>query len=462
MGDGFDLLMTTPSSRLAIALTAWVVVWLAASSMALADPRIVGHWDGAFTRFGSAQSVALDISSTGNGLAGTYDIPDLVLYREPLTNLSLAGDTLRFRLFWGEFTCLIHDANGEITGENLKWGPPVAVHLRRSSKLERFRVLPLEFESDSVTIAGDLLLPIGNPPFPAVVLIEGSTMSGRASWSYRSLGDLYAQNGIAAFVYDKRGVGESDGSVTDPTFGELAADAANAVRTLAKRKDIDAGKIGLLGISQGGWLGPLAALQCDSVGFLILVVGPSVPVWDQELHRVEYTMRAGSLNEDQPDSFSVEEIKAALAHTELGFAVALNSERWGEWEESVAIAKKSRWASYVGLDSTLSGLQGWLHQRYDPSDVLRSTTVPVLALFGEKDEYVPPLENVDRMRELLREAGNYDVAIVVYPEVGHSLIRNATLVGGEWKWPNGYWQWARKAPGVADTLLNWTIRKTSR
>lgn len=429
---------------------------------AVSPVQIVGYWEGAFTRFGAAQTVALDIQASESGLVATYDIPDLVLYREPLKDVHLDHDTLIFRLFWGRFACAVHTGNGEITGQNLDWGPPVSIHLRRASRPRPLRVEPFHFQSGAQTLSGDILLPDGNPPFPAVVLIEGSTTEGRRNWTYRSFGELFARNGVAAFIYDKRGVGESPGDIAMATFSDLSVDAAAAVRALASRKDINSKSIGLLGISQGGWLAPMAAQLCDSVSFLILVVGPAVSVWDQELHRVAYSMRAGSLNEDQPDSFSTEEIGDALEHSRLGFAVASNPERWAEWTQSVAHAKASRWAKYVALDSSIEELQGWLRQRYDPSETLRRTTKPVLALFGEEDTYVPPAENVEPMLSQLADAGNDDVTIVVYPDCGHALIRNATLVGGEWEWPVGYWQWARRAPGVADSLIIWTRRQAEK
>lgn len=421
---------------------------------------VLGHWEGAFTRFGSVQTVAIDIRSTDTGLAGTYDIPDLVLYREPLKAIQITGDSLTFRLFWGRFQCLVHDKNGEITGQNPDWKPPVSIHLRRTATLPVVRRESIVLNSGPLSLMGELLIPSGNPPFPALVLIEGSTTEGRSNWTYRSFGELLARNGIAAFIYDKRGVGESEGDITSATFDDLATDAANAVRRLAARSDIDSRAIGVLGISQGGWLAPMAAQQCDSVSFIILVVGAATSVWDQELHRVAYTMRAGSLNEDQPDSFSVEEIADALTHTRLGFSVAANPERWDEWSKSAAVARASRWARYVALDSSVEELQGWMRQRYDPAETLRRTTKPVLALFGEEDSYVPPDENVGRMHALLMEAGNRDVTTVVYPDCGHELIRNATLIGGEWEWPVGYWQWARRAPGVADSIVAWTLRHT--
>lgn len=449
-------------SRHLVVVVAFALRFAGASATTTMPDAVVGHWEGAFTRFGSAQTVALDIHSTYSGLVGTYDIPDLVLYREPLKSIQINGDTLGFRLFWGRFKCAVHDENGEITGQNLDWDPPVSIHLKRSAMTAKVSIKPMKFECGPLSLAGELLLPSGNPPFPAVVLIEGSTTQGRENWTYRSMGELLARNGIAAFIYDKRGVGESGGDIASATFEELATDAAEAVRSLASRPDIDSRAIGLLGISQGGWLAPMAGQKCDSVSFLILVVGAATSVWDQELHRVAYTMRAGSLNEDQPDSFSVEEIGEALEHSRLGFAVAANPERWTEWTESVAHAKASRWSKYVALDSSIAELRGWLRQRFDPAETLRHTTNPVLALFGEEDTYVPPRENVDRMRTLLAEAGNKDVTVVVYPDCGHELIRNATLVGHEWEWPKGYWQWARRAPGVADSLITWTRRQTAK
>lgn len=440
---------------------AWLITFLCIKSAFATDAAdVIGHWDGAFTRFGAAQYVSIDLAMTDSGLVGTYDIPDLILYREPLQEVLVTSDSLIFRLFWGRFPCLVHDDIGEITGVNSDWGPPVSIHLRRAAKIDQYRIEPIQFEGSGMTLHGDLLLPRGHPPFPAVVLIEGSTQQGRGQWTYRSLGDLYARNGIAALVYDKRGVGQSGGDPNTATFADLAEDAAAAVRFLQPRSDIRTEQVGLHGISQGGWLAPLAAAKLGDAAFLILEVGPAVSVWDQELQRVEYSMKAGINGEERPDSFSTDEVNRALRHTRLGFAVAQRPDRWVEWQESVAEARQSRWASYVALDSTNADLQGWMRQRYDPAATLRGTQIPVLAIFGSEDVLVPPDKNAELMRSLLSEAGNTDVTIVTFPGVGHELIQNATLVGGEWDWPSGFWRWTRRAPGLADSLVAWTRRHT--
>jgi pimeloyl-ACP methyl ester carboxylesterase len=430
------------------------ITWLGTGISVAAD--IDGHWEGAFTRDGAVQQVAFDFETTDSGLTGTYDIPDMILYREPVRELSLAHDTLSFRVFWGGFTCIVHDDVEEITGENPKWGPPVSIHLKRTFAPRHFRVEHLRFPSGSLSLAGDLLIPSGNPPFPAVVVIEGSSTEGRSLWTYRSIGDLFARNGVAALIYDKRGTGASEGDFDRATFDDLSKDVIAAVRFLRNRTDIDSTAVGLFGISQGGWLAPDAAVKSGEAAFVILLGGPAVSIWDQELQRVEYSMRAGIYGEDNPDVFDQDDIEAALRHTRLGFEVALNPDRWDEWEASVSNARSASWSAYVALDSSLDELQGWLRYRYDPTETLRHLRKPVLALFGTDDVLVPPQENVDIMRDLLAEAGNDRAKIVVFPNVGHDFFTGATLVGGAWEWPSGFWRWNRRAPGLADSIINWT------
>jgi pimeloyl-ACP methyl ester carboxylesterase len=356
----------------------------------------------------------------------------------------------------------VHSDIAEITGENPKWGPPVSLHLKRALPESRFRIEPVRFPSGTLSLAGDVLLPVGNPPFPAVVVIEGSTTEGRKLWTYRSIGDLFARHGIAALIYDKRGTGQSDGDIDRAGFGDLCEDAVAALRYLRNRGDIDSTTVGLFGISQGGWLAPKTALLLEGVSFVILLGGPAVSIWEQELHRVEYSMRAGIYGEDEPDVFSADEIEAAMAHTRLGFDVAQNPSHWDQWQASTEHAREASWSDYVALDSTIDELQGWLRYRFDPRETLRHLQQPILALFGSNDVFVPPVENVELMETLLAEAGNDAAKIVIFPGVGHDFFTGATLIGGAWEWPTGFWRWNRRAPGLADTIITWTLTHIRR
>lgn len=446
----------TWSTRTSTTTVYFLVGLILLTVSARAGNDLNGHWQGAFARQGAIQELAVDFLQNDSGWSATYDIPDLILYREPVRDLVVAGDSLSLHLFWGTYNCLIHGEVGEITGENPKWGPPVSLHVKREPDQSHIHIESVSIPSDSLMLAGSLLLPDGNPPFAAVVLIEGSSTGGRSLWTYRSFGDLLARNGIAALIYDKRGTGESEGNLDSASFEDLTRDAQHVVDFLANRDDIDTEAIGLFGISQGGWIAPLVATRSDHVSFVETLGGPAVSIWKQELQRVEYSMRAGSLGEDEPDSFTAEEVSAALAHTQLGFEVAQNPDRWNEWEASLRQARTQPWAKYVNLDSTLQELQEWLKFRYDPKSTLSRLHQPLLALFGEKDVLVPPAENVTLLEQYLAAGGNKVSQIDIFPDVGHDFLTGATLVGGDWKWPTAFWHWNRRAVGLADTIVVWT------
>lgn len=174
-------------------------------------------------------------------------------------------------------------------------------------------------------------------------------------------------------------------------------------------------------------------------------------VQEQELHRVEYSLRA--------DEFAEEEIQSALAYTRRVFAAAYDGEGkqelFGEYEQ----VKSRKWANYVELVASDADLAGWRLIRYDPISVLEKTKLPLLALFGEFDVLVPPRENVDRLRAYLTKAGNDDFTIHVIPGVGHDMETFGTLRGGEWDWPERYWQWPRKSPQLYPAILTWLTER---
>ncbi len=65
------------------------------------------------------------------------------------------------------------------------------------------------FRSGDIELFGKLVLPQGEGPFPAVVLVHGS--GDEAATLYYHEPYHFAAYGIAAFVFDKRGTGRSEG-----------------------------------------------------------------------------------------------------------------------------------------------------------------------------------------------------------------------------------------------------------
>jgi pimeloyl-ACP methyl ester carboxylesterase len=141
------------------------------------------------------------------------------------------------------------------------------------------------FESQGITLAGEISYPPGHGPFPAVALVHGSgpaTREGNAP-----LVTLFHGLGFAVLAYDKRGTGASGGIYrgvgtrnSDSMIPLLAADAAAAARLLAVDTRVDATRIGLAGGSQAGWI-MAAALRHAPIRFFVALSGPAVSVGEE-------------------------------------------------------------------------------------------------------------------------------------------------------------------------------------
>ena len=91
-------------------------------------------------------------------------------------------------------------------------------------------------DSDGARLYGRLHLPDGNPPYAAVVLVQGSGDDPGTEWLYS--GDFFVANGFAVLAYDKRGSGQSEGDFTF-NFEQLADDAGVVARHLADHPEVD-------------------------------------------------------------------------------------------------------------------------------------------------------------------------------------------------------------------------------
>ncbi|MCK6540853.1 MAG: lysophospholipase, partial [Anaerolineales bacterium] len=154
------------------------------------------------------------------------------------------------------------------------------------SATQAFRAAEVTIDTGAVTLAGTLLLPLNEPPAPAVIIIPGSGAATRnGSWNmYRRIGEYLVQRGIAVLLYDKRGVGGSSGDWKSETFDERAQDVAAIVEYLQSRAEIDPTRIGLIGHSQGAYIAPLVVADYSSdVRFVVLLAGSGEKVWNQIL-----------------------------------------------------------------------------------------------------------------------------------------------------------------------------------
>ena len=228
------------------------------------------------------------------------------------------------------------------------------------------------FTNGDVRLSYRLELPERRGPVGAVVFGHGS--GEQTKGSCRFLADRFLARGLATLCFDKRGVGESTGTFvfvgakdSIPVFDDLASDMAAGVAFLRTRPEIDPKRIGLAGVSQAGWIIPIAA-QKSHPAFMVLMVGPTVSVGIE-----------------------------------------------GFYSRIVEFSNASVEEGYKQLPS-FNGFHG-----FDPKPVLESLNVPGLWLLGGEDRSFPTPATVAILDQLIASGRPY--ARVVFPGFGHDLFR---------------------------------------
>ena len=311
----------------------------------------------------------------------------------------------------------------------------------------------VEFESGELTLVADLFLPAGQGPHPAVIMTHGAEKASRKSFGYRRFAELFTRTGLAVLLFDKRGVGDSEGVYVEaPDLDVPASDVLAAFRYLRSRDEVDAERIGVFGVSQGGWVGPLAASKSDGLAFVIAVSGPGVSPLEQNLFDKGNQLRARGLPDQVVDA--VTEMRR-LHWTYLTHGTGLEEAR-AMWET----IREEPWFSEIEWPIPMGDRESLLahprlrsfaaHNAYEPRPVLERLDVPFLAVFGEADTIVPVEASVEVMRSALEKAGNTDATLRVFPEADHG-IRVRTPDGG-----------FALAPGYMELLEGWLRERLVR
>ncbi|HUE97362.1 MAG TPA: alpha/beta fold hydrolase, partial [Longimicrobiaceae bacterium] len=277
-------------------------------------------------------------------------------------------------------------------------------------RIERgYRTSEVELRSGDVLLRG-LLLKSENPR-AGVVFIHGAGTSDRDNVWYLTLAEHLANNGIDVLLPDKRGSGRSGGDWRRATFEVLATDAIDAVERLGDEPDARR-PIGVLGISQGGWVVPIAASRSERVDFAISMVGAVVPLAEQQKHLLSTTASAMGLTADSRESLAR---LAGLAERYLR-----SGSGWDEYQEQRRRLAEGPLAPLVAAFPADREDWQWSWGRpifdFDPLPLWSALEVPALAVFGEDDPNVPTRVSVERLR---RDAPQ--VEVLSLPGRGHGL-----------------------------------------
>ena len=243
----------------------------------------------------------------------------------------------------------------------------------------QFTEVTFRNEAQNLDLAGMLFTPSGEGPFPAAVIIHGSGTSNRENRWYLTLTKHLQDNGIAVLLPDKRGSEKSAGNWRTSSFEDLATDTLAAIEFVETQDLTPVSGVGIIGMSQGGWIAPIVARDADNLEFIVSMVGSAVTPKEQLLYEEDHNIR------------------------QMGFLPGV----------SYLIALIStRHIRHFVMPEIYDAVGD-----YDPIPLWGRVDLPVLAILGSEDTNVPSAESAARLEAL----GNDSIQVIIYEGSGHAV-----------------------------------------
>ena len=259
----------------------------------------------------------------------------------------------------------------------------------RSNPLANFsgvRLGELKFEkitffntTDQTQLGGMLFLPKKTEPFPIAIFIHGSGFSSRNNAWYLAIVKHLLDNDIAVLLPDKRGSEQSKGDWVGASPELLATDTESAIAYIKKTRNRAYSGIGLIGVSQGGWIAPIVAAKSDSLDFVVDISG---------------TLATGV------EQLYFEETNNIAQYTYTFLA------KWIAKFSTKKLLQKKAIAPFAN---------------FDPFPYWKKVKAPAFIAFGENDTNCP----VERSLEIIEEQGLKHLKVEVYPDGGHAILNQA-------------------------------------
>jgi dienelactone hydrolase len=298
------------------------------------------------------------------------------------------------------YTRVVFDDKGRVTGLSFRpFGPAGEYKAPAYVKRDSFKESEVRVGEGEWVLPGTLTVPVGDGPFPAVVLVHGSGPHDRdetvgPSRPFRDLAWGLASQGIAVLRYEKRTKAHGAKFPKDATVKEeVLDDALSAVALLRKTKGIDGKRVFVLGHSLGAMAAPKIGQRDPEIAGLILMAGPSRDMAEVLVDQLDYI---ASVDPSAEQKAAVEKLK--------GQARKLKD------------PKLSAETPAAELPFGVSAVY-WLSMRdLAPVETALKVKQPLLILQGGRD-YQSTMEDFAGWKKAL--AGRKGTTLKSYPKVNH-------------------------------------------
>jgi len=415
-----------------------IVMLMLIPGQSIAQEQIGGNWKGAINVMGQELIIKTQFEVADAGYNGTIDIPQQGASGIALDSIRVTGqDSVFFEFFTGSGTAAFRgvveaDSITGIFSQNDQYFP---FYLARDSGITQKETgdpNELLIEHGSITIAGSLTAPEAKTAETLVILISGSGAQVRDEnvmgfGVFKHLADSLVRHGIAAYRFDDRGTGKSTGNFANATLDTLVNDVDTIINHFHSNTKYGFDRIVLLGHSQGGMVATKAAVRNTAVDGVILMASPGLPLREVLRYQVRNQFTSSRL----PKQLVEKEI---TARENLFDAIINNNETAITRAKDIYRRQFAKLQHTAGIDS--AQIQQVSRQQaealasvfnnpqiqslydYDPTKDLRELDIPVLALFGGRDNQVPPSKNRKPVEDALQKASS-DTEIKIFSKANH-------------------------------------------
>ena len=283
----------------------------------------------------------------------------------------------------------------------------------------------MSFDSGSFHIVGDLQLPLGNGPHPVILFVHGDGPNSRTSGvTYPPIMERMQNAGYATFAWDKPGTGESTGTIDrSKLFEQRTQIVLDAINLIKQHPNIDPARIGLWGISQAGYIMPLVLTKTRDIHFMIAISCPGCAGVDQGAYLASKQAVCAGLPEEQ--AREVEALFSAVERARTYEEYVIYKEQLLAFPELMVLEEQGvRMSIRPREEWHMDDLEG--NYYWNPMDVIEQTTIPILAVFGEKDTQVDPVQGKEAYVSALQKAGNTHYRIELIPGTDHNILISET------------------------------------
>ena len=426
------------------------VLFLAFVATSYCQRSVEGNWVGTLN-VGAEMRLVFHIIKNGTVYTAKMDSPDQGTKDISVSAISASTDSLHLKIdmlkggFDGTF---VNDTTIKGTfSQGPMQMPLILVKTKADVGLKRPQSPkpPFGYKSDdveydnadkSVHFGATLTYPASGTNFPAAILITGSGQQDRDETilehkPFAVIADYLTKQGFAVLRVDDRGKGKTKGAVATATSADFAEDVKTSLSFLKKQSNIDTGRLGLIGHSEGGLIAALVSNKRSDINFIILLAGTGVSGSELMAAQNVAVLTTQGFKKDIAEAYGkfylqlAKEVTVGANEDSAMLTARKVFENWKSYVPQITLESLGMAERNQVQDKLVSMVKAfrspWMKYfiNTDPADFLMNTNAKVLALNGEKDIQVIAETNLDGIKKALKKSNSkvYDVKIL--PGLNH-------------------------------------------